>query len=90
MSVKVYFHGYIATSSNTLNMVEVNGDTIGQCLNNYVNLYPEIKELIFTENSKVRDTFWIMVNVGGVTQNGLDQPVRNGDELHIMQKICGG
>jgi len=90
MSAKVYFHGYIAPSPDMVNVAKVSGNTVGQCLDNFVNHYPRAKEVLFDENGKVREHFWLVINSNSISHEELDKPVKSGDELHIMQTICGG
>jgi len=90
MSAKIYFHGYISPFPNLVNVAEVNGNTIGQCLDHFVNLYPKVKNALFDENSKVREYFWIVVNGDVVSLEELAKPVKDGDELHIIPVVGGG
>ena len=90
MNAKVYFHGYISPSPNLVNIAEVSGNTVSQCLDHFVNLYPRIKKVLFDENGKVHEYFWIVVNTDSVSLEELTKPVKDGDELHIIPVIGGG
>jgi len=89
-SAKVYFHGYIAPSSNTVNVAEVEGNTVGECLKGFVKHYPRAKEILFDNTDKIYEHFWIVLNNHSISPEELKEPVHNGDEIHIMMTICGG
>ena len=90
MNAKIYFHGYISPYPNLVNIAEVSGDTVSECLDHFVNLYPGIKKVLFDENGKVCEYFWIVVNTDVVSVEELAKPVKDGDELHIIPMIGGG
>jgi len=90
MKAKVYFHGYISPYPNLVNIAEVRGNTVSQCLDYFVNLYPRIKKVLFDENGKVSEYFWIAVNTDVISVEELAKPVKDGDELHIIPMIGGG
>ena len=87
---KVYFHSYIAPSPNMVNVAEVKGNTVGECLDNFVKVYPRAKEILFDDTGKIHEHFWIVLNNHNISPQELDKPVNNGDEIHIMITICGG
>ena len=54
MSAKIHFYGYIAPFPNLENIAEVKGNTISQCLDHFVDLYPGVKNALFDENGKMK------------------------------------
>jgi molybdopterin converting factor small subunit len=90
MSIKVCFHGYISPLPNLVNVAEVSGNTVGQCLADFVKLYPGAKERVFDENGKLREYFALFVNEEHISPEEIDRPIKDGYELHIVPLIDGG
>ena len=90
MSIKVCFHGYISPSSNLVHVAEVSGNTIGQCLDEFVKLYPGAKKSLFDEDGKLGGYFSVIANEGWVFPEEINKPTKDGDELHIVASFDGG
>lgn len=86
MSIKIS----ILYSTNKVDGAEVDGSTVGQCLNQLVEQFPAIKEEIFDKHGKLLDHLCIFVNGKTTIPEGLTTPVKDGDELHIVPIIGGG
>ena len=71
-------------------VAEVNGKTVGECLDNLTKRFPDLKRLFFDENGNLHDYLWIYVNKQSASSNELDKPVKDGDEIHIIVLIEGG
>ncbi len=70
--------------------VEVEGNTVGQCLDGLVNRFPGIKPRLFDKKGKLRNYIDIYVNQESSYPEELAKAVRDGDELHIMLLVAGG
>ncbi len=90
MSVKVNIHPSLVHLSGGQNIIEVNGGTVGQCLNALVARFPEIKEWLFARNGRLNGTIEIYVNGKSSYPEELAMPVKDGDELFIIAIIIGG
>ena len=89
LSVKINLH-QLQSYANYRNIIEVNGNTIGQCLNRLVIQFPAIKEEIFDHNGEVYTGILILVNKEGTFPEELVKPVKDGDVIDIIPVIAGG
>ncbi len=84
------FHGYISPSPNLVHVAEVSGNTIGQCLGEFIKLYPSTKKLLFEENGNLGGYFGFIVNESWVYPEEINKPIEDGDELRIVALFDGG
>lgn len=90
MSIKVdipYFFQYLADG---VEVAEVNGSTVGECLEDLIKQFPNIKQLLFTKSGKLDMFRDIYVNGESIYPEGLAKPVKDGDELYIAILVAGG
>jgi molybdopterin converting factor small subunit len=68
--------------------VAVQGDTVKECLDNLIGLYPIFKEILFD----VEGTLAALVMVEGeaVVPKDLDRPVSSQKEIILLPMIQGG
>ena len=90
MSVRVNIHPALAHAANDQTVVEVRGNTVGQCLDDLMKQFPKMKTWLFDKKGKLRNYVDIYVNQESSYPEELAKPVRDGDELHIMLIIAGG
>jgi molybdopterin converting factor small subunit len=93
MSAKVMMHyPHLKELANNRDMVEVNGLTIGQCLDDLVRQFPDIKTRIFDKQGKLLNFITIYQNKESLRDepDPLDKPVSDGDEIAIILLIAGG
>ncbi len=93
MSQKVMIHyPHLQALTNNQEWVEVNGSTIGQCLDDLVNQFPGIRTRIFNEQGKLLHYIMIFHNVENTRTepDPLAKPVSDGDEITIALLIAGG
>ena len=74
----------------TQDVVEVRGTTVGECLNQVVKQFPNMKKQLFTPTGQLFDNILISVNGASVYPEQLAKPVKDGDELKIVFMISGG
>lgn len=87
MSVKVDFT-FLKHLSNGVNMAEVKGSTVGECLRNLAEQFPNLK--LFDAEGELLGYFSIFLNGESPYPEGLRMPVRDGDELLIVTPLTGG
>ena len=83
MSIKLNLSSVLSYYINNQQSVEVNGNTVGDCLDNLANQYPELKKVIFTQDGKLADFIDVCINEKDAFSYGLSKPVKDGDELSI-------
>ncbi len=76
--------------TNNMKAVEVNGSTVGECLNHLVKQFPGIKKQLFSKKDNLFENIIISVNGESAYPEQLAKPVKDGDELNILFIIGGG
>ncbi|MFC1980951.1 MoaD/ThiS family protein [Chloroflexota bacterium] len=87
MSVKVDIT-LLQHLTNGVNVATVNGSTVGQCLKHLIEQFPELK--LFDEDGELLSYFNIYLNGESPYPEGLQMPVKDGDELWIVTVLTGG
>lgn len=90
MSVKINLHPILSNLANNQDVVEVNGSTVGQCLEQLVARFPELRDWLFGKDGNLNRTVDVYVNMESSYPEELAKPVKDGDELHIIIVISGG
>ena len=90
MSVKLNIPSYLQPYTNHTGVVEVDGSTVGDCLNRLVTQFPSIGKMVFAEEDKLLDYVSIYIDGEFAYGDELAKPVKDGDELHIVYLIGGG
>ena len=90
MSIKVRMPYFLQRVSNGLEVAEVAGSTVGECLKDLVEQFPDIKQSIFDENGELDMFGDIYVNGESTYPEGLAKTVKDGDELYIAILVGGG
>ena len=90
MSVGINIHQSLRDLTDGKAIVEVDGNTVGHCLNNLVQQFPGIKPKLFNEKGKLLNYVDIYVNLESSYPEELAMPVKNGDKLSVTLIIAGG
>jgi molybdopterin converting factor small subunit len=90
MSVTVNLHPILYQLTNDQAIVKVKGNTVGQCLDDLVKQFPQIKSRLFDKTGKLHTYVDIYVNGESSYPEELAKPVKGGDELHVTFIIAGG
>jgi molybdopterin synthase sulfur carrier subunit len=90
VSVKVNIHKTHRTYTDGLNVVEVKGGTVGDCLKHLVQQYPGMKEGLFDKKGKLLNVVEVYVNNESAYPEELAKSVKDGDEIHIILMLAGG
>ncbi len=90
MSIKINIHRTHRQFTNGLDIVEVDGNTVGACLDNLVRQCPGMEKVLFDKKGKLVNVVEIYVNLKSAYPNELAKQVRDGDNIHITLMIAGG
>ncbi len=90
MPVKVHIHATHRQYTNGLEVVPVEGDTVGECLNHLTRLFPEMGKALFAKKDKLHNIVEVYVNHATAYPNELVKPVKDGDEIHLVVMLAGG
>jgi molybdopterin converting factor small subunit len=90
MGIRLNIHKTHRRHTEGLELVEVEGGTIGQCLDRLVERFPEMGGALFKSQGKLRHQIEIYLNMESAYPDELKKPVQAGDEIHITVMLAGG
>jgi len=90
MAVKVHVHTTHRQFTNGVEVVPVEGNTVGECLNQLIRQFPGMEKALFAKKDKLRNIVEIYVNHATAYPNELLKPVKDGDEIHLVMMLAGG
>ena len=90
MTVKVYIHTTHRQYTDGLEVVDVKGNTVGDCLNHLVQQFPGMEKALFSKKDKLHNIVEVYVNHTTAYPNELMKPVKEGDEIHLVVMLAGG
>jgi molybdopterin converting factor small subunit len=90
LSIKINIHKTHRQFTNGLDIVEVEGNTVGNCLDNLVGQFPGMKKALFDKKGKLLRIIEIYINSKSAYPNELTKQVKHGDNVHITLLLAGG
>ena len=84
MSIKCKLDSSLFYFTKSQQSVEVNGNTVGECLDHLTRQFPDLKTVIFDEDGKPNYFIAIFINGKDSQVEHLFRPVNGGDELSIV------
>ena len=90
MPVKVHLHATHRQFTHGLDVVAVEGDTVGECLNHLVRQFPGMEKALFVKKDKLLNSVEVYLNHASAYPNELLKPVKDGDEIHLVVMLAGG
>ena len=90
MSVKINIPSYMQSFTDNMRVVELNGSTVGECLDHLVKQFPGMKKQLFSKDGDLFENIIMSVNGESAYPEQLIKPVQDGDELNIVVIIGGG
>ena len=93
MSVKIKLvYPHLQQATNNKSVVEVNGSNVGECINDLVRQFPQIRDTIFDKDGKLLDFIVFYINGESVyfDSEPLARPINDGDEILIALLLAGG
>ena len=83
MSIKLFLPTSLNYLAKGQDLFEVNGGTVGECLNQLVSLVPVMKETLFL-GQRLQPTIKVLVNQEESAEaEVLAKKLNDGDEIHI-------
>lgn len=88
MPVKIFVHPFLNEGREI--EVTVDGQTVGDCLRELTDLYPQMKERIFDRAGRLRGYIEVLVGLKPTYPLELSYPVQDGDTIHLIVFLSGG
>jgi molybdopterin converting factor small subunit len=90
MSVKVNVYYFLPHLFEARDDVEVEGDTVGACLEQLIDRYPKARRWLFGEDGRVANFADLYLNYKIIDPEDLTLPVGDGDVIHIVMMLTAG
>ena len=90
MSVKVSIHKTHRHLTGGLETIDVNGQTVGDCLKDLAERYPGMGIVLFKPGGKLHPLIEIYLNMKSAYPDELKKQVKAGDEIYITLMLAGG
>ena len=90
MTVKINLHKTHREFTDGQKVVEVEGSTVGACIEALVKRYPGLREKLFDKKGTLRNFIEIYLNMESAYPDELKRPTKDGDEVHIVILLAGG
>lgn len=90
VSVRINLHETHRQYTDGQEIVEVNGNDVGECLKKLVKQYPKLENEIFDKKGKLLSVLEIYINGASAYPNELAREVKDGDEIHLLAMLAGG
>jgi hypothetical protein len=83
MSVKLRLSKFFLLYVENRDWVEVDGNNLGECLDNLVNLFPNIKERLYSNTGTLQHYIEIVVNAETNVTTDMAKQIQPGDDIYI-------
>jgi len=90
MPIKVHIHATHRQFTNGLEVVDVQGNTVGECLTHLIKQFPRMEKALFAKKDKLHNIVEVYLNHASAHPNELVKPVKDGDEIHLVIMLAGG
>lgn len=90
MSIQIKISSFFHQYTNKESVMEVQGKTVGECLDQLVKRFPKLKPVVFDKRGKLFGFLDVFVNGESSFPEQLAKPVKDGDTLHLVMLIHGG
>jgi molybdopterin converting factor small subunit len=90
VGVRVHIHKTQRAFTDGLDEVEVDGQTVGECLSELTVRFPEMKQALFTSKGELVNVIDVYVNHQSAYPEELAKAVTDGDEIQLVLLLAGG
>jgi molybdopterin converting factor small subunit len=89
VSIEISLHRTHRRYTEGKEIIEVKGETVGECLRDLVKQYPPLEKEIF-KNGKLNSLVEVYMNGESAYPNELMKPVNEGDKINLVYMLSGG
>ena len=90
MSVTVEISSVFGRYTNNQLITEVEGKTVGECFNDFLEQHPDMRKIVLNKDGKLRHNYDIYINGKSTYPLEMTKPVNDGDKLNLIMLIQGG
>jgi sulfur-carrier protein len=89
VTIEISLHKTHRRYTDGKEIVEVEGKTVGECLQSLVKKYPPLDKEIF-KNGKLNSLIEVYLNGASAYPNELAKPVKDGDKISLVYMLASG
>lgn len=86
MSIRLRLSSRLSYLAKGKDLLDVNGKTVADCLDDLVRLFPAMKRALFYGTGGLDPHVKVLVNKESAGAEGLERKVKDNDEIHIEMK----
>ena len=90
MSIEIKITPVFLRFTKNQRSAEVNGSTVGECLDDLVKQFPDLKQVLFDKKGKLQRYLDVYVNGASAYPEELAKPVKDGDTIQLVYFLAGG
>jgi molybdopterin converting factor small subunit len=90
LKVKIDVQYFLMHLTEDQMVVEVEGNTIKECLDQLIARYPKVKKWLYRADGGIANFIDIFINLDSVFPNQLSDPVKDGDVIYIVMMHTAG
>ena len=90
MRVQIEIPPFLHQVANGVKLVEVSGNTVGECLKDFVEQFPLSKKFLFNKDGKLFGHIELFLNGYSTYPEELKKPVHDGDTIFMLYLMIGG
>ena len=90
MSIEIKISPLLTKYTGNQQTAEVKGNTVGECLDQLVKKFPDLKPKIYDKDDRLVRYLGVYVNGESAYPEELAKKVKAGDKIHLVMVIAGG
>lgn len=90
VAATIHIHRVYRIFTEGRETVKVEGSSVGECLNNLVTKYPDIRRVLFATSGDLLKNIDLYVNGESAYPEELEKPVSHEDDIYIHLLLTGG
>ena len=90
MSIKVHLYSSLRKYAGNTEIVEVEGTTVGECLQDLIRQFPLISPILFDKAGKPLEKVFVSINLESAYREKVTTPVKENDHIYLILIVAGG
>jgi molybdopterin converting factor small subunit len=90
MKIPVHLYSNLQRYTADNNLVETEGQTVGECLTQLIQKCPEIRPVILDQWGKIPPHVYVSINLESAKSETIERQLAEGDQIYIILIVAGG
>ncbi len=87
---KVHLYTNLRRHTGDQGTLEIEGQTVGECLENLVSQFPALRGELFEKSGRLSPLTYVSINFNSPAPEKLDKALKPEDQLYIVKIVAGG